>query len=102
MAKSRDILLNDDNELLISKGDFVTGDSDEQHVSLIIRSSPGDWKQHPLVGVGIIKEINSPETAQTKENLSKRIKGQLEFDDYENATIDLTDLKNIKVNCDRI
>lgn len=53
-----DILLNDDNELIFSDGDFVVGPSDSQHIANLLEAFPGNYKQHPLIGVGIGKMLN--------------------------------------------
>lgn len=102
MAKAQDILLNDDIELRISGGDLVCGESDEQHVGLILASMQGDWKQEVNVGVEIYQDINSPVNASTKNKLAKRIKNQLEFDGYDSITIEIPNFKQISIDCERI
>lgn len=59
MAIFQDIILDDDLDLLIVDGDFVIGESINQEILLIINSSPGNWKQNPLVGVAINKFLAS-------------------------------------------
>lgn len=49
----RDILLNDDADLTTLNGDFVIGDSDEQHQEHLIVFQPGSIKRDPEAGVGI-------------------------------------------------
>lgn len=102
MAKVQDILLNDDIELRISGGDFVCGESDEQHVGLILASMQGDWKQEVNVGVEIYQDINSPVNASTKNKLAKRIKNQLEFDGYDGIAIEIPNFTQISIDCERI
>ena len=55
---SKDILLNDSGDLMVRNGDFVIGESDGQHIQHIFEAEPGDFKQSPLVGLGIRKKIN--------------------------------------------
>lgn len=47
-----DILLHTDFDLLIVAGDFVTGESTEQHQELLLLTAKGDWRESPTVGVG--------------------------------------------------
>jgi len=54
----KDILLDEDLDLLIVNGDLVIGESDLQHIELIARSNTGDWKENPTFGVNIRKAIN--------------------------------------------
>ena len=50
----QDIQLNAQrNDILIEGGDFVIAPSDKQHQYLILKTVNGDWKQYPLVGVGL-------------------------------------------------
>ena len=75
----KDIILNDENDLQFSNGDFVINDSDQQHVLLILNTNQGSWKQYPLVGVGIRKYLNSSGQSQV---LRRSIAVQLEADGY--------------------
>ncbi len=92
-----DILLDETGDLAVSAdGDLVVGFSDSQHISNIIESAPGNYKQHPLTGVEIMKYINSPVTQATKLGLKKAIRTQLEFDavneveiEFENGQLDV-------------
>jgi hypothetical protein len=55
----KDILLDDNLDLVIDKGDFKVGESDQQSQVLIINTNLGDWKQFPLTGVGINQYLGS-------------------------------------------
>lgn len=55
----KDILLNDDNSLKITNGDFDTGESELQEVSLILQSSQGEWKAYPILGPNLFRFINA-------------------------------------------
>ena len=83
MKNRKDILfeLNKDSkhfDLSIKNGDFVIGDSNLQHVAHIIEAEQGQFRQHPLVGVGVIKMLNGPISGAEKRN----IRLQLEADGY--------------------
>jgi hypothetical protein len=48
----RDVLLDGNDDLSVSAGDFVVGGSANQNQKALIIDHPGDWKEHPTVGVG--------------------------------------------------
>jgi len=75
----KDILIDDDYDLIIENGDFKIGYSDMQHIELICITDLGHWKQSPLLGVGIEKYISS---SGQQEALKRAIKIQLSSDGY--------------------
>ena len=77
--EAQDILLTTDYDLAISDGDFVVGESDNQHIELIINTATGAWKQYPTLGVGIIKYSGS--TGQIN-SLRRDININLKADGY--------------------
>jgi hypothetical protein len=48
-----DVLLDEDFDLLMENGDFVVGESTLQHQALLLLSNKGEWRQSPVVGVGL-------------------------------------------------
>jgi hypothetical protein len=50
-----DILLTTDNEFQFKNGDFLTGYSDDQHIQHHLTANPGNYLQHPFLGVGMKK-----------------------------------------------
>lgn len=72
-----DVLLDNNNDLFTSGGDFAVGDSTVQEVESIILSYPGWWKQFPLVGCAAPNYLNSPGAGQ---QLSNSISQQLKID----------------------
>ena len=54
MAKTTDILLDDNGRLRVENGDFVIGDASVQNEKLIIALAKGELKQFPLSTVGAI------------------------------------------------
>lgn len=78
MANNLDIALFQ-NDLQIRDGDFVIGESDEQHVADTINAFPGWWKEFPADGVGIFAYLNSSGQEQA---LSRAIKLNLSSDGY--------------------
>ena len=66
-----DIQSDDDGDLFIdpNANDFVISPSDQQHISDIIISFVGWWKQFSLVGVGLSSFLNSSGREQELERL---------------------------------
>lgn len=80
MAVRMDFLQDKNGDLLIRDGDFVIGESDQQHVEDTLISFPGWWKENPLDGVGVQSFLNSSGQEQT---LARKIKLELESDGYQ-------------------
>jgi hypothetical protein len=91
MADSRDIILNEDNEIQFFSGDFLIGDSDSQHIQHIIEATKGNFLENPTVGVNITEYKNGN---VTHDEISKRIRVELQKDGYY--------LNAIQVNQDEI
>ena len=49
----RDILLDEEFDLKVKGGDFVIGESTQQHQQCLLLAEKGSYKQYPAVGVGI-------------------------------------------------
>lgn len=79
MAMAKDITLDDDLELLIENGDFKISESDQTHIILLMKTYQGNWKQFPLVGLGIDYYIAS---SGSRNLLSRAMTVQMEADDY--------------------
>ena len=79
MAKAKDIRFDDaSGDLFINplSGDFEIAESDTKHVEDIIQSFVGDWKQFPLLGVGIIRYSSSTSKLQSLlRNINVQLKG---------------------------
>ena len=66
MAKKvYDLLLDENLDLACVNGDFVFGESSKQHQELLLIAQKGEFKEFPLVGVGISDFLN--EDADTSE-----------------------------------
>ena len=44
---------HDNDDLLIAAGDFVVGETTQQHQSLLLRMKKGELRQYPKTGVGL-------------------------------------------------
>ncbi len=95
MKKRTDILVDENNRLRIENGDFVVGPSDVQHVDHIITDSPGDFKQFPQLGFGVIRYLKSN---VTPTRFKRNLRVQLMLDGYKNPKIDVKDgFENLKI-----
>lgn len=78
----KDFILNT-GDLEIKDGDFLVDYADEQHIESILVANKGDFKQHPLTGVGIKDYLNAPLSRTTLTSLEKQIRLQLKADGFE-------------------
>ena len=102
MTDRTDILLDETGDIACENGDFVIGQSDDQHVIDILNASPGDYKQFPLTGASVLDAINGILSGELKN----RISINLEADGYRATTIEKDeqawelDPGNLMVNVD--
>jgi phage baseplate assembly protein W len=94
---ARDLLL-EDGDLKTIAGDFDIGTSDQQHIEDILVASKGDYKQSPIIGVGLNDYINAPLTRQVKTTLEKEIRLQLQSDGFDIETIKVQDNGNLNID----
>lgn len=64
----KDILLDDDYDLLIGKDDLLLAESTQQEIQLLLYSEKGDWKFSPVTGVGMREFIKAPGNGRELEN----------------------------------
>lgn len=99
-----DIGQDEDGDVFIgANGDFGRLPSDKVHVSDIVNSFPGWWKQFPLLGARLRAYINS--TGKNDE-ITRNININLQSDKYKNVSVKIKSLDisnvDIQVNADRI
>ena len=66
-----DILLDSNDDLLFVNGDFALGESTDQEVGILLRLNPGELKEDPLLGPGLIRLIHSEATEADIKRLVK-------------------------------
>lgn len=87
-------------DVVISGGDLLVGKSDQQHVEHILRADRGHFRQWPLLGVGLEKNLKGPISPQ---ELKQAIKLQLKSDNYNVREVQVSrDAKNINIDAQRI
>ena len=102
MADVKDIILGEGYDLMIQAGDFKSDFSDDQHISLLLLTNKGGWRQSPLTGIGIITYLNTPVGPLELDSLKQAIKIQLQLDGYNpNPEIKINSLDDITINATR-
>lgn len=85
-------ILHADGDILDLSGDFIIGDSSQQEILIITQSQPGEWRQWPLMGVGIEQYLNAPiDVAQ----IQKDIRRMLRYDGFQNIKINIENGLNV-------
>lgn len=95
MSVNTDILTNDSGDLACVNGDFEVGESSVQHIEDILISSPGEYKQNPLIGASIRQALNG----SLDGDLKRMIQINLERDGFTVNSILQDDSGNIQIDC---
>ena len=90
-----DFIIEDDLE--IKGGDFRIDEASQQNLTHILLSQKGSYKESPILGVGLTRYINSPDST-ARLRLENEIDKQLIFDNFNVTTLDVNDLKNIQID----
>jgi hypothetical protein len=72
----KDILLDDTLDLQIVNGDFVVGESTEQHQKILILADKAEFKEYPMRGVGVLRYLEE----ETPDNLAREIRQEFTID----------------------
>lgn len=94
----KDIRLDENGDVKIDSGDFVAVESDEIHIEHILKSNKGYWFEFPLLGVGIIDELNG---SKSKQELKQNIRRQLTLDNFSIKRINVSKDNIIDINAIR-
>ena len=90
----KDIVLNDNNDLLINNGDFVVGESTYQHQKHLLLAEKGDYKQFPTAGVASKKYLER----ESPDEYARAIRQEFVADGMNVTT--LTILENLELSID--
>lgn len=102
MANFTDILVDADGDAKIEHGDFAIGNSDPQHIQHITFSQPGDWKQFPLIGFGVMQRLNSPGDLVSSNSIKSDLTLHLTLDNYKVIKITTGQtISELKINASR-
>lgn len=83
---AKDILLDDDGDLLIENGDLVIGEADNQNVALIFQAFKGEIRAMPELGFAAGKYLK---TVNPKARFKRNLKIELERDGYSEVDINV-------------
>jgi hypothetical protein len=93
MART-DLILDENYDVQFdASGNLLTGNSDGQHIELLLATATGEWKENPQVGVGIHKE----KLSSIDGTLKRTIYVQLEADKYNVNDVVITET-NISID----
>lgn len=95
---AKDFRLNEDGDLDITRGDFPVVESDQVHIEHILISNKGYFFESPLLGVGIINEING---STSRQLLKQQIRRQLVFDNYAVKRVEISENYELDINAIR-
>ncbi|GAA4271625.1 hypothetical protein U6A24_13650 [Aquimarina gracilis] len=91
----KDFLIEED--IIIEEGDFKIGESDQQHISHILLAQKGEYKEHPLLGVGIERYLKGDNTIN-RLRLEAEVEKQLTYDGFNVKVLDVSDMSNITID----
>lgn len=98
-----DLLLTADYDLAITEaGDLAVGESDGQHLALLLLTNQGEWREGPLVGIGLRRYQNAPLGPAETAALQREVSIQFTRDGYQVLDLDLSDLAAATINAVRI
>lgn len=98
---ARDYSLDESGDLKISGGDFFVSESEAQHLQDIILSHKGEWRQHPLCGVGLSFYLNAPSTLSVISELKKEIHSNLKADGFTVRKCDVSEDFTLTIDANR-
>ena len=84
-----DYLSNEGGDILIKDGDFVIGESTEQHIHDMLLSHKGEWREFPWFGVGLTEYLKDE---GQKVALRKEIEKMMSLDGAIPSLIKLNEL----------
>ena len=102
MPAATDLLLSSTYDLAFTAaGDLAVGESDGQHLNLLLLSAQGEWRADPLVGVGLRRYSSAPLGPAEAAALQREVAIQLTRDGYQVLENDLSNLAAARLNAVR-
>ena len=102
MASQKDILLDNTGDMAIANGDFFTGDSDNQSLTLMIWGVKGQWKNNILQGLQYGIYLKAGNTRANIDKLKSDAQTQLKMDNWNVKTLNIPFITSLKINAERI
>ncbi len=82
------LLLGTDGDLLVEGGALAVGASDSQSVELIVSACKGEFKEFPMLGVGLVNSLKKQSTSV--DSLKRDIDINLKADGYKVTGFDMS------------
>ena len=72
--KNIDLQIDENYDLMADSEahDLIVGDTTLQNQALILITQPGEWKEHPMVGVGIEGITNDEDSGQWRRDIREQ------------------------------
>jgi hypothetical protein len=96
-----DIILDDNMDLSIIAGDFVVDDCENQIQQILLIAQPGNFRDSPLTGVGIINYLKGQLTPSLVDSLTKKIQIQWQYDGYAGVNVVVNSFTDIEIVANR-
>lgn len=93
----KDLITDADGDLIFINGDIKINESDTQHVEHILITDKGQFRQFPLIGVGVARYYHG---SVNKQELKQSVKLQLESDGYNVRQIFVDTNESLKIDID--
>jgi hypothetical protein len=97
----KDFLLDLNGDILIEGGDFVIGDSDDQHNETILVAPKGLVRWSLISGVGILRYVKSRFGIKEIDALRQETQLQLQIDGVASPEIIINSSTDITINGNR-
>lgn len=89
-------MLDADFNWQVKDGDFVVGESTQQHQHLLLITQPGEIRQSPLTGVGLADFLESEDPGILKQTIQK----QFELDGMSIRRLVIGDIIEVEASYD--
>lgn len=95
---SKDLILDENNDLKITDGDWAIEQSDDQNIETILKVEKGQIYETLLIGYGIYRRLFGP---FRKNQERKDIRQELRKDEYNVVQLDINDDFEIFVDANK-
>jgi hypothetical protein len=96
---SKDITLDENNNMILSGGDIAILQSDDQNIEAILKAEKGQFYEFPLLGYGVTTRINGPFSINIER---KKIREELRRDNYNITQLLINEGPEIFIDAEKI
>ena len=115
---AKDIALNEDMTFLIKDGDLtltasekvkrksdnretIVNACDQLHIECMLWAFKGNYREAPLIGIGLPLYLNGPDKLTVRNELRKRIIANLEYDVFQVQEVSILGWESISIEATR-